>query len=93
MDEGLRPGFGTCVLLMLLERRGTGAGASDIKLRWPGGKRSHRDADAWACARREFVEETGGVVDLPAEEPPRVAWNALTKQAVYVVHTRDAGLR
>ena len=76
-------------VLMLVERRRDRARHA-IKLRFVGGKRSHADLDAWQCALREFREETGGVLDVDATEPSMVAWNPLTRQALFVAHTADA---
>lgn len=74
--------------LMLIERRRAGKNYS-VKLRWISGKRSSRDTDAWACARRELGEETDGLVRITTDQPAGVGWNAITKQAVFASHVSD----
>ena len=71
--------------LMLFEREGNGR----ILLGLPGGQRSCIAEDAWSCARREALEETGGQAKLSTTPPASVAWQATTKQAVFVYATSD----
>ena len=70
-------------LLMLFVREKNGS----VKLTFPAGKRNHMDEDAWSCACRETVEETGGVAELGAEleaaSPTRVGWASNQKMAVF----------
>jgi ADP-ribose pyrophosphatase YjhB (NUDIX family) len=71
--------------LMLFEREENGR----ILLGLPGGQRSCIAEDAWSCARREALEETGGQAKLSTTPPASVAWQATTKQAVFVYATSD----
>jgi 8-oxo-dGTP pyrophosphatase MutT (NUDIX family) len=71
--------------LMLFLREGDGR----IYLDLPGGHRACIAEDAWGCARREALEETGGKAELPTTPPASVAWEATTKQAVFVYDTSD----
>ena len=71
--------------LMLLLREENGR----IYLDLPGGQRACITEDAWSCARREALEETGGQANLSTTPPASVAWEATTKQAVFVYETSD----
>lgn len=74
-------------LLMLFVRVKNGS----VKLTCTAGKRNHMEENAWSCACRETVEETGGVADLRAEleaaSPTLVGWAATQKMAVFVHET------
>lgn len=66
--------------LMLLERDASGK----VLLGCTGGKRNQIREDAWTCARRGTVEETGGLAHIPVSFDEGVAWQARAKRTVFI---------
>ena len=76
---------GRLLMLFVRDRKGI------VKLTCTAGKRNCMEENAWSCACRETVEETGGVAELRSEldaaSPTRVGWAANQKMAVFVHET------
>jgi hypothetical protein len=93
LDEAERDGFHAASVVMISQDRALMLFAREengrIYLDLPGGHRACITEDAWSCARRKALEETGGQAKLPTTPPASVAWEATTKQAVFVYDTPD----
>jgi hypothetical protein len=93
LNEAERDGFHAASVVMISQDRALMLFLREengrIYLDLPGGHRACITEDAWSCARRKALEETGGQAKLPTTPPASVAWEATTKQAVFVYDTPD----